>query len=104
MPLSLLLAALLQPDPALVAPLPPVPAWSGASERLIAAAGDPWITPAEAARFVETPDYAATRAWLDRLVAASPLLSIEQFGTSAQGRPLYFVRARYGGDHPLEPR
>ncbi|MGQ3100732.1 MAG: M14 family metallopeptidase [Sphingopyxis solisilvae] len=80
------------------APLPPLAPWSGASEKLIVAAGDPWITPAEQSGFAETPDYAATRAWLDRLVASAPqLLSIERFGTTAEGRELYFVRASKGG-------
>ncbi|PKP88946.1 MAG: carboxypeptidase [Alphaproteobacteria bacterium HGW-Alphaproteobacteria-17] len=79
-------------------PLPPLAPWSGASEKLIVAAGDPWITPAEQSGFAETPDYAATRAWLDRLVASAPqLLSIERFGTTAEGRELYFVRASKGG-------
>lgn len=79
------------------APLPPLVPWSGASERLVVAQGDPWITPAEQSSFVTTPDYAATRAWLDKLVASAPaLLSIESFGRTAQGRDLYFVRASKG--------
>jgi len=82
------------------APLPPVLPWSGASERLVALPSDPWITPAEARGFDETPSYAATRAWLDRLDAASPLLSIESFGRSAQGRELYAVRAAKPGAGP----
>lgn len=89
----LLLSAAAAQQPA---PLPPILPWSGPSEKLIAPAGDRWVTPAEAAGFEDTPDYAATRAWLDRLVAASPLLSIERFGTSPQGRDLYFVRASKG--------
>ena len=36
--------------------LPPAPAWRGASEKLIVAADDPWITPAEAAAFATAPD------------------------------------------------
>ena len=97
--IHLLLAATIQaiPLPPMPAPLPPLIPWRGASERLIVGADDPWITPAERTNFVDTPDYAATRAWLDRLVAASPLLSIERFGTSAAGRELYFVRASRGG-------
>ena len=94
MPLIALAALAAQP---LAAPLPPELAWHGSSERLVAVPTDPWITPAEAARFIDTPDYAATRAWLEKLVAASPLLSIETFGRSAQGRELYFVRASKGG-------
>lgn len=79
------------------APLPPTLPWQGASEKLIAKSGDPWITPIEQTGFVDTPDYAATRAWLDKIDAASDLISIESFGTSAQGRPLYFVKASKGG-------
>ena len=84
----------------LSAPLPPVLPWTGASERLIAPPSDPWITPAEARGFEETPSYAATRAWLDHLDAASPLLSIESFGRTAQGRELYAVRAAKPGPGP----
>ena len=99
--LALCLAAA-TPVPALAAsfPIAPLPAdrpWSGGSERLIAKQSDPWITPAEASDFVDTPDYAATRAWLEKLVAASPLLTLERFGTSPQGRDLYYIRASKGG-------
>jgi hypothetical protein len=83
------------------APLPPLLPWRGKSETLIVRDDHPWVTPAERAKFVDTPDYAATRAWLDRLVAASPLLKIERFGTTAQGRDLYYVRASKGGDKPV---
>jgi murein tripeptide amidase MpaA len=83
------------------APLPPSPPWHGASERLVVAPGDPWITPAEAANFETTPSYAETRAWLDRLVAASPLLRIEVFGRTPQGRDLYAVVASKPG--PRKP-
>ena len=84
-----------------VAPLPAERPWSGASERLIVKKSDPWITPAEASDFVDTPDYAATRAWLEKLVAASPLLRIGSFGTSPEGRDLYFVRASKGPGKPV---
>ncbi|MFV0623349.1 M14 family metallopeptidase [Sphingomonas sp. ac-8] len=79
------------------APLPPTLAWSGASEAWIAKPGDPWITPAERTEFAETPSYAETRAYLERLVAASPLLTLESFGTTPEGRDLYYVRAGKGG-------
>jgi len=82
------------------APLPPVLPWHGASERLVVPPSNPWITPAEARGFDETPSYAATRAWLERLDAASPLLSIESFGRTAQGRELYAVRAAKPGPGP----
>ena len=77
--------------------LPPALPWSGASERLIVATDDPWITPAEHAGFATSPDYVATRAWLERLDAASPLIAIETFGRTAQGRAMLMVRASKGG-------
>ena len=65
---------------------------------------DPWITPAEASDFVETPDYAATRAWLEKLVAGWPSLKLESFGISSEWRDLYCVRASKGGaDKPVLP-
>lgn len=75
------------------APLPPAPAWHGASERLIVPRNHAWITPAEASAFETTPSYAETRAYIDRLVAASPLLRIEPLGRSSEGRELYAVVA-----------
>jgi murein tripeptide amidase MpaA len=77
--------------------LPPALPWTGSSERLIAAKDDPWITPAERANFLTTPRYDETRAWLERLDAASPLIAIETFGRTAQGRDLLMVRASKGG-------
>lgn len=87
----------------MIAPLPPTLAWTGASERLVANADDPWITPAERSGFADSPDGAATRAWLDRLDAASPLIRIESFGRTAEGRDLYAVYASKsrGGGKPV---
>ncbi|CAA9499305.1 MAG: FIG00480783: hypothetical protein [uncultured Sphingomonas sp.] len=98
-----LVAALAAPAAAqtnLTAPLPPVLPWKGASEHLAVPASDPWVTPSESTGFATTPTYAQTRAYIQRLVAASPLLSIEVFGRSAQGRELYAVRAAKPGRHP----
>ncbi len=95
--LSLAAVSSLHAQTAIEAPLPPVSPWHGASTKLVAKAGDPWITPAERANFVETPNYAETKAWLMRLVAASPLLKIETFGKTAEGRDLYYIRANKGG-------
>ena len=96
---ALLLLFLPAPSLAATFPLAPLPAdrpWSGASERLVAKKTDPWITPTESSGFVDTPDYATTRAWLEKLVAASPLLKMESFGTSPEGRDLYYIRASKG--------
>jgi murein tripeptide amidase MpaA len=76
--------------------LPPALPWSGASERLIAAQDDPWITPAERTGFANTPRYAEVRAWLERLAAASPLVTVETFGRTGEGRDLLMVRAHKG--------
>ena len=71
--------------------LPPAPAWKGRSERLVARPNDPWITPSEATGLTATPSYAETRAFVDRMDAASDLIRVERFGRSAQGRDLYAV-------------
>jgi murein tripeptide amidase MpaA len=81
--------------------LPPGRPWSGRSEQLIAQPTDPWITPAEAADFQTTPRYAEVRAWLERLAAASPLITVHPFGHTGEGRDLLYVRASKGG--PQKP-
>ena len=73
--------------------LPPVLPWNGASESLIARDGDPWITPSEKTSLTETPGYDDTIAYLKRLDKASPLISLQEFGRSAQGRTLYVAIA-----------
>ncbi|MDP2716020.1 M14 family metallopeptidase [Rheinheimera sp.] len=73
--------------------LPPLPAWQGNSETLIKSKGQPWVTPAELTGLTDSPDYAATLKYLNALVDSSDLLMLEQFGISAQGRPLYVVKA-----------
>ena len=78
--------------------LPPAPAWNGASRSLLRDASDPWVTAFEADPAHDfSPDYAATRAWFDRLDAASDLIRIEQFGVSPEGRPIYAVVASKDG-------
>jgi len=73
--------------------LPPLPAWQGGSEALIKAKSHPWVSPAELSGLTESPDYNTTIAYLRKLVDSSDLLEMEQFGTSAQGRALYLVKA-----------
>ena len=100
--LTLTPASLPAADTSLTAPLPPALPWQGASERLIVGPNDPWITPIEKANFDRTPTDAETRAWLEKLVAASPLLKLEVFGLTAQGRDLYAIRASKPGS-PRKP-
>jgi hypothetical protein len=73
--------------------LPPVRAWSGASEALVAGPQDPWRTPAEHLDLMDTPNYDDTIAYLRKLTKASPWLKLIPFGSSAQGRTLYLVLA-----------
>ena len=83
--------------------LPPAPEWNGASRSLLRDASDPWVTAFEAdADHDFSPNYADTRAWFDRLDAASDLIRTEQFGTSPEGRPIYAVIASKDGD-TLDP-
>lgn len=78
--------------------LPPAPEWDGASRSLLRAASDPWVTAFEAdAEHDFSPTYADTRAWFERLDAASDLIRIEQFGVSPEGRPIYAVIASKDG-------
>jgi murein tripeptide amidase MpaA len=79
--------------------LPPSLPWHGASEALIAKADNPWITPSEKTGLTDTPNYDETIAYLQRLAGASPLLSVQAFGRTAQGRTLYVVVA--SKDKPL---
>jgi hypothetical protein len=80
---------------------PPTLPWSGRSERLLVKPTDTWITPAEAADFKTTPRYAEVKAWLEKLDAASPLLTLHTFGRTGEGRELLYVRASKGG--PAKP-
>lgn len=73
--------------------LPPAPVWHGASESLVAKADNPWITPAEKMRLLDSPGYDETIAWLRKLADASPLIDLQEFGRTPQGRPLYVVIA-----------
>ncbi|MBX3736916.1 MAG: M14 family metallopeptidase [Candidatus Didemnitutus sp.] len=77
--------------------LPPAPAWHGASEALVARPDNPWITPAEKTGLTDSPNYADTLAWLEKLAAASPHIKLVEFGATAQGRPLVLVVASEEG-------
>lgn len=77
--------------------LPPAPAWSGASEKLIVPPDHPWITPAEKTGLADSPGYDETVAWLGKLAAASPSLQLETIGVTPQGRHLVAVIATKEG-------
>ncbi len=90
---ALLLAAAAATQPV----LPPAPAWNGASRALVAAPADPWITPAEKSGLARTPSYDETVAWLERLAAAAPEISLVSLGRSPEGRDIWMVVAHAGG-------
>ncbi len=77
--------------------LPPRAPWSGASKALALAADDPWATPFEKSGLSQSPNYADTIAWLERLVAASKDLKMLPLGHTLEGRTLYVVVAARGG-------
>jgi murein tripeptide amidase MpaA len=58
-----------------------------------------WTTPAEAARFASTPDYADSVAYLKRLADAAPEhLKLLSIGRSPEGRDLIVAVAAKGGE------
>ncbi|GAB4187584.1 MAG: M14 family metallopeptidase [Wenzhouxiangellaceae bacterium] len=83
----LLFSTLAHADP-VVDILPPLLPWQGASEQYLTSADDPWRTPAEASGLTDSPDYATTMDWLQRLAAASNQVNLQTIGDSAQGRAI----------------
>ena len=71
--------------------LPPIPAWSGASEALIAKPGDAWLTPSEVTGLTASPNYDDTLAFLRKMDPQSALMRIEPIGTTPEGRTLVAV-------------
>lgn len=78
----------------IAAPLPPLVPWQGASETLPVPAGHLWITPSEVSGLTASPSYADTIAFVQKMAAASPLLRLEIFGRTPQGRDMVAVVAR----------
>jgi len=77
-------------------PLPPVIDWPGPT---VAPAAHTPQTPIERSGFRISPDYATTIDYLRSLEQRSPAITLHRFGTSTQGRPLYYARVstRQGG-------
>lgn len=82
--------------------LPPVMDWSGKSESLITSDSDPWVTPSELTDLTDTPNYKETMAWLEKLCAASPYLSMATIGVSEQGRDIRMVIATKEANPTIE--
>ena len=79
------------------APLPPEAEWHGASEALVAAADDPWITPAEASGLIRSAGLDEMRAWLERLAAATEKVHLLTLGSTPEGREMILVVASADG-------
>ena len=88
------LSAVAQPAEPIEAPLPPLAPWKGASEKLPVRPDNPWATPGEKTGLTQSPSYADTVAFVGKLAAASPLLTVETFGKTPQGRDMIAVVAR----------
>jgi hypothetical protein len=56
-----------------------------------------WQTHAEKTDYRETPNYLDTISYARRLDAASPMVSLTEFGKSGEGRPLALLIAARGG-------
>lgn len=81
--------------------LPPAEPWQGASLNLMRAADDSYATPFEQSGGIESPDYEATMAWLDKLIKRSKYLSKVSLGKSPQGRDIWMIVAsKEGADSP----
>lgn len=81
------------PEP-IEAPLPPLAPWKGASEKLQLPANHKLATPGEKSDLTSSPSYADTMTYVRQLAAESPLLTVEVFGRTPQGREMIAVVAR----------
>lgn len=73
--------------------MPPQLPWDGKSKSLIVDKSDPWVTPFELSDGFESPNYAETMAWLEKLANESPYLTMTNPGVSEQGRIIHMIIA-----------
>jgi hypothetical protein len=78
--------------------MPPALPWDGKSRELIADKSDPWATPFEKSEGLESPSYAETMAWLERLASESAYLTMTNAGISEQGRVIHLMIASLDRD------
>jgi murein tripeptide amidase MpaA len=77
--------------------LPPLNAWQGKSESLIQSSGNPWQTYAEKTNLTDTPNYAQTVEYFDKLVSSDQRLQKISLGKSPQGRDIWMIIASKEG-------
>ncbi len=79
--------------------LPPIIQWQGKSQALLLSPDAKWATPFERNGLKTSPNYEDTMAWLDKLVAQSPMLNKVSLGKSPQGRDIWMIIASQSGIH-----
>lgn len=77
--------------------------WQGASQALMLDVNHPWATPFEQSNGLESPNYAATIAWLDHLASQAPQLQKVSLGKSPQGRDIWLYIASDEGINEPAP-
>jgi hypothetical protein len=78
--------------------MPPALPWDGKSRELIVDKSDPWATPFEKSEGSESPTYAETMAWLEKLASESAYLTMTNAGISEQGLVIHLVIASLDQD------
>ncbi len=87
------------------APLPPTLAWDDAqSATILQNVPTEWLTPIEKSQFDSTPSYDDTIAFIQKTDKSSSLIQMQEFGRSAQGRPLYVVIVSNSAEKELSKR
>lgn len=82
--------------------MPPTIPWNGKSKELLVDESNHWVTPFELSEGLESPDYAETLAWMEKLVENSGYLQLVSIGRSEQGRPIQMVIASLDQDFSAE--
>ena len=78
--------------------MPPALPWDGKSKALLVDKSDPWVTPFEKSGGLESPTYAETMTWLEKLAKESAYLTMTNAGISEQGRVIHLVIASLDRD------
>jgi len=78
--------------------MPPTLPWDGKSKALLVDKSDPWATDFEKSGGLESPTYAETMTWLEKLAKESAYLTMTNAGISEQGRVIHLVIASLDRD------
>ncbi|WP_192347519.1 M14 family metallopeptidase [Algoriphagus sp. Y33] len=73
--------------------MPPLLPWNGQSKELLVDKSDKWVTSFELSDGLESPTYAETMAWMEKLAENSSYLRLVSIGRSEQGRQIHMVIA-----------